>query len=144
MANPPTIPSLVDVHIADEAPSSTQGELPSIVSTTVPGIDDVEISSPNQEKVPTMDDTSQMNDDEDNDDVPLSDKWEIFETMKITSARKHIVVKLSPPKRPRIRGALRIQKSMTFIDVEVSSDEENSPSKPVSISEEPAPKRKRA
>ncbi|MCE3049910.1 hypothetical protein HAX54_046105 [Datura stramonium] len=96
---------MVNVPMAEAAPPSTEGELPSAVSKTTPGssqekcsptstprssktapeevgqetgITNVETSNPNLEGVETMDDTSRVKDveDDDDDDVPLSTKWE--------------------------------------------------------------------
>ncbi|MCE3051107.1 hypothetical protein HAX54_048918, partial [Datura stramonium] len=69
-------------------------------------------SNPNLDGVITIDDTSRVKDvdkydnDNDDDDEPLSTKWEILKMRKTRSGRKHIVVKPSPPHRPKTREAL--------------------------------------
>ncbi|MCD9644025.1 hypothetical protein HAX54_031995 [Datura stramonium] len=98
MKSPSASPSMEHIPMDDEAPPSTQGELPSAVSETAHG-------------VTTMDNTSGVKyvEDDDDDDIPLSVKWERPKIVKSASFRKHIVIKTSPPKRPRTRGALRRQ-----------------------------------
>ncbi|MCE3051108.1 hypothetical protein HAX54_048919, partial [Datura stramonium] len=110
-------------EISSPTPAALQSsEIPkSDAPTEIPcegvgqGIDriDIETSNPNLDGVITIDDTSRVkdvdkddNDNDDDDDEPLSTKWEILKMRKTRSGRKHIVVKPSPPHRPKTREAL--------------------------------------
>ncbi|MCD7458301.1 hypothetical protein HAX54_037829 [Datura stramonium] len=115
----------------------------------------------NEEALPTIGDTFESKNDEEEYNLSLSLKWERPKTLKTTLARKHIIMKTSPPKRPRTRGALRrlverkkemskrkIQDSKkdarkrkipNIVELDDCSDEVHSPSESIPALEEHAP-----
>ncbi|MCE3050460.1 hypothetical protein HAX54_047277 [Datura stramonium] len=121
METPSAGPSVFNVPMADETPPSTQGKLPSAPSSSPEQfsftLDPQSSKTPSTTTVPLSSETPKTDNPVetpcengvDDNDVPLSVKWERLKTVRITSSRKHITVKPSIPKRPRTRGELRQQ-----------------------------------